>query len=67
MNLTLHQFRKEFRWLWPRWVLLLTVLVLDLAVNLEWVVPMRPVEHGSEGAWLVSYEILMRVLLWMVV
>jgi len=67
MNLTLHQFRKEFRWLWLRWVLLLTMLVLDLAVNLEWVVPMRPVEDGSEGAWLVSYEILMRVLLWMVV
>ncbi|MDI1311645.1 MAG: hypothetical protein PSV43_05785, partial [Prosthecobacter sp.] len=41
MNLTLHHFRKEFRWLWPRWFAFLVLLALDLGVNLEWLLPLR--------------------------
>lgn len=41
MNLTLHHFRKEFRYLRLRWFAFLVLLALDLAVNLEWVLPLR--------------------------
>src|SRR4051794_29161079 len=40
MNLTLHQFRKEARYLRLRWLLWLVLLALLLAVELEWVIPM---------------------------
>lgn len=42
MNLTLHHFRKEFRYLRLRWFAFLALLALDLAVNLEWVFPLLP-------------------------
>ena len=67
MNLLLHQFYKEFRFLWVRWCVFLVVLLLDLAVQMEWVLPMRALEYGHEGAWMVSYDVFMRVLLWMVI
>jgi hypothetical protein len=41
MNLTLHHFRKEFCYLRLRWLAFLVLLALDLAVNLEWVLPLR--------------------------
>ena len=41
MSLVMHQLRKELRWLWPRWVLFLVVLWLDLAMCLGWVLPMK--------------------------
>lgn len=41
MNLTLHHFFKEFRYLRLRWLAFLVLLALDLAVNLEWLLPLR--------------------------
>ncbi len=61
MNLVLHQFRKEFRWLWPRWALFLAVLAFDFAFNMEWVFPPRTggVYGFSEvvccALWLVAW------------
>ena len=59
MSLVMHQLRKELRWLWPRWVLFLVVLWLDLAMCLGWVLPMKI--DGKYGL----YEI-MAVLVWVV-
>lgn len=66
MRHTIHQFGKEFRYLRVRWCVLLAVLVLDLALQMEWVLPMRPMERGGSAGVFVAYEILMRALLWMV-
>lgn len=41
MNLTLHHFRKEFYYLRLRWLAFLVLLALDLAVNLEWLLPLK--------------------------
>lgn len=41
MNLALHHFCKEFRYLRLRWFAFLVLLALDLAVNLEWLFPLR--------------------------
>ena len=65
MNLMLHHFRKEFRWLWPRWVVLLTALGLDLAYNMEWVFPMKAgdvmgiSELVSAVLWLVGWWVML--------
>lgn len=59
MNSVLHHFGKEFRWLWPRWVVFLAVLGFDLAMSLGCVQPM--ILDGKYGL----YE-MMTVLLWMV-
>ena len=40
MNLVLHHFRKEARYLLPRWWLFVGVLVIELMINLEWILPM---------------------------
>ena len=60
MSLVLHQFKKEIRWLWPRWCLLLAALAFDLAFSLDWVLPMR---LGT----LMGYYELTTMLLWLVV
>ena len=65
MRHTMHQFGKEFRFLRVRWCVFLAVLLLDLGVQMEWVLPMRPLTYRMGEVW-VSYDILMRVLLWMV-
>jgi hypothetical protein len=57
MNLTLHHFRKEFRYLRLRWLVWLVVLGLQLAVDVEWVMPMR-VGVPSPG-WLGLLPVLM--------
>ena len=41
MSLTLHHFLKEFRHLRWKWFAWLAVLVLQLVVDAEWIVPMR--------------------------
>ncbi len=41
MNLVWHHFRKEHRYLRPRWLAFLALLGFELAVNLEWLLPMR--------------------------
>lgn len=66
MTHTMHQFCKEFRYLRMRWCVFLVVLALDLAMQMEWVLPMRSVEGGYNAGVNVSYEILMMALLWMV-
>jgi hypothetical protein len=66
MRQVMHQFGKEFRYLRVRWCVLLAVVALDLAVSMEWVLPMKPLVHGS-GVYWVSFDILMRLLLWMAV
>lgn len=50
MNLSLHHFRKEFRYLRLRWFAFLALLGFDLAVNLEWLLPMRA--GVPQAAWL---------------
>jgi hypothetical protein len=50
MNFVIHHFRKEFRYLRLRWFAFLVLLGFELAVNLEWLLPMRA---GVEApAWL---------------
>ena len=39
--MTLHHFRKEFQYLRLRWFAFLGLLGLDLAVNLEWLMPLK--------------------------
>ncbi|WP_395746304.1 hypothetical protein [Prosthecobacter sp.] len=63
----LHQFGKEFRYLRVRWCVLLLVVLLDLAVQMEWVLPMRPLGTKAYEGVFVSSGMLMRLLLWMVV
>lgn len=59
MTLAFHQFRKEFRWLWPRWALFLAVLGFDLVFNLGWVFPLKA--NGLQG-----FSELSCVLMWIV-
>lgn len=65
MNLALHQFRKEFHWLWPRWVLLLAALGCDLAYNMEWIFPMKPgdvmgvSEVAASVLWLLGWWVML--------
>lgn len=57
MNLVLHHFRKEFRYLWMRWFAFLGLLALDLAINLEWLLP---VSAGTVAPrWLVHVPTLL--------
>lgn len=51
MNLILHHFRKEFTYLRLRWFGFLALLEFDLAVNLEWLFPLRA--GGQPPEWLV--------------
>lgn len=39
MNLTLHHFIKDFRYLWLRWCGLLLAICFDLALQMQWVFP----------------------------
>jgi len=50
MNLVLHHFGKEFRYLRLRWMAFLALLAFELAVNLEWLLPMRA--GVPQAAWL---------------
>ena len=42
MNLIIHHFKKECRYLWPRWLLWITMLIVELLLNLEWLLPLHP-------------------------
>ncbi|MCB1224325.1 MAG: hypothetical protein KDK99_00820 [Verrucomicrobiales bacterium] len=48
MNLILHQFRKDFRYLRWRWVAYLAVLAVDLAYQMEWIFPMKLEDSDSD-------------------
>ena len=62
MNLTLHQFRKEARFLLPRWLPWLVLLALDLAVNVEWIAPL----NGPTPSWLEWFsEIIWYITFWL--
>lgn len=52
MNLVLHHFLKEFRYLRSRWLAFLALLGFDLAINLEWLLPLRA---GLASAGWLSY------------
>ncbi|MBE2282827.1 MAG: hypothetical protein IAE77_05140 [Prosthecobacter sp.] len=56
MNLVLHHFGKEFRYLRLRWFAFLALLGFDLAVNMEWLLPMRAGE-ASPG-WLAYLNVV---------
>lgn len=56
MNLVLHHFSKEFRYLQLRWMAFLTLLAFELAVNMEWLLPMRAGE-ASPG-WLAYLNVV---------
>ncbi|MES2596288.1 MAG: hypothetical protein V4662_13170 [Verrucomicrobiota bacterium] len=60
MNLVLHQFNKEFRYLWPRWLVFLAALLADLAFNMEWILPLDP-----EGVTMVA-DMLFATGLWII-
>ena len=59
MNLTQHHFRKEFRYLRLRWLAFLALLGFDLAVNLEWLLPVRA---GVEAPGWLGYLPVMILL-----
>lgn len=59
MNLMLHHFRKEFQYLRLRWLAFLVLLGFDLAVNLEWLLPMRA---GVEAPGWLEYLPVMILL-----
>lgn len=42
MKFVIHHFRKEFRYLRFRWLGYLALLLFEMAVYLEWLVPIRP-------------------------
>ena len=56
MNLTLHHFLKEFRYLRLRWLAFLALLAFELAVNLEWLLPMRA--GVPQAAWLAYLPVV---------
>lgn len=56
MNLLLHHFGKEFRYLRLRWMAFLTLLAFELAVNLEWLLPMRA--GVPQAAWLAYLPVI---------
>ncbi|MEM7697966.1 MAG: hypothetical protein AAF236_06140 [Verrucomicrobiota bacterium] len=41
MKLVLHQFAKEFRYLRFRWFIWLAALLFEMAINLEWLMPIQ--------------------------
>ncbi len=68
MNYALHHFRKEARHLLPRWVWWLAALGLELAIHLEWVMPMTYNEGSAPHtlryvlSTLLSYGAMFMVL-----
>ena len=64
MNLILHQFLKEFRYLRLRWCFLLFVLVLNLLIQLEWLLPM---DLNSKSLILTNLSFLTSAVQWMIV
>jgi hypothetical protein len=56
MNLVLHHFRKELAYLRLRWFGFLALLAFELAVNLEWLLPMRA--GVPQAAWLAYVPIV---------
>ena len=50
MNLTLHHFKKEFRYLRLAWLIWLLLLVTDLAVALEWILPLSA-DTSTSSFW----------------
>jgi hypothetical protein len=59
MNLVLHHFLKEFRYLRLRWFAFLALLAFDLAVNLEWLFPLQA---GTEPpSWLIYLPLVLMI------
>lgn len=56
MNLTLHHFLKEFRYLRWRWLAFMMLLAFEMAVNLEWVLPMRV--GVPQAAWMAYLPVV---------
>lgn len=60
MNLVIHQFNKEFRYLRPRWLVFLAALLVDLAFNMEWILPLN-----TEGVTMIA-DMLFSAGLWII-
>ena len=56
MTLTLHHFRKEMRYLLPRWWLWIILLVIELLLNLEWLLPMNTAGWPGD-AWQLTWAV----------
>ncbi|MDP1588858.1 MAG: hypothetical protein Q8M07_14005 [Prosthecobacter sp.] len=57
MSLVLHHFRKEFAYLRLRWLAFVVLLAFEMAVNLEWLLPLRAGE-ASPG-WLAYVPVVL--------
>lgn len=60
MNFVRHHFRKEFLYLRLRWFAFLALLGFELAVNLEWLLPMRA--GVPPAAWLAYLPVLVMLV-----
>lgn len=47
MSLAFHHFKKECRYLWPRWLVFLAALTIDYAIQMEWLWPMETARRDS--------------------
>lgn len=63
MNLAFHHFKKEARCIRTRWLFWLGLLGVDLAMQLEWLLPMRGIENGPSVTYLVHQAVLWLALL----
>lgn len=57
MNLLLHHFLKEFRYLRSRWFAWISVLIMQLAVDAEWIAPLSVA--SAAPAWIGLLPMLM--------
>lgn len=58
MNLAIHHLKKEARCIQGRWCFWLGLLGLDLAVQLEWLMPMQGYENGRALYWWLHVTVL---------
>jgi len=54
MSLAFHHFKKECRYLWPRWLVFLAALTIDYAIQMEWLWPMEAVRRDRFFAFMQS-------------
>lgn len=63
MSLAFHHFRKEARCILGRWFFWLGLLTLELAVQLEWLMPMHGVENNVILPWWLHAGVMMMAVM----